>query len=57
VLDVLEGEDVGTEFCLRDTRRGLVGMVRQVADGPDIHLLGSFGQPAELQVFEPPLAQ
>jgi hypothetical protein len=57
VLDVLEIEAVGTAFLLRDAVGGLVVMLRQLADGPDVHLLGPCGQATELQVFDHPLAQ
>jgi hypothetical protein len=57
VLDVLEIEEVITEFFLRDTVRGLVVMLRQLADSPDIHLLGPFREASELQVFDHPSAQ
>ena len=55
--DVFEIEKVGTEFFLRNIVGGLVVMLRQLADGPDIHLLGPCGQASELQVFDHPLAQ
>jgi hypothetical protein len=57
VLDVLEIEEVVTAFFLRDAVGGLVVMVRQLPDGPDIHLLSPFGQASQLQVFDHPLAQ
>jgi hypothetical protein len=57
VLDVLEIEEVVTEFFLREAVRGLVVMLRQLADSPDRHLLGPFGEASELQVFDHPLAQ
>jgi hypothetical protein len=56
VLDVREREAGVTEFFLRDAMGGLVVMRRQLADGPDVHLLGPFGQASEWQVFDPPLA-
>ena len=55
--NVLEREEVITEFYLRDAVGGLVVMLRELADSPDIHLLGPCGQASELQVFEHPLAQ
>jgi hypothetical protein len=57
VLDVLEGEAVITQFCLRALVRGLVVIVGQGAHGPDIQLLGPFRQAAQRQVLNQPLAQ
>jgi hypothetical protein len=57
VLDVLEIEEVVTEFFLRDAVGGLVLVLRQLADGPDVHLLGPCGQASVLQVGDHPLAQ
>jgi hypothetical protein len=56
VLDVLEIEEVVTEFFLRDAVGGLVVMVRQLPDGPARHLLGPFGQASEVPSFKQPLA-
>jgi hypothetical protein len=50
VRDVLEREEVGPEFVLRDAVGGLVVMVRPLPDGPDLHLLGPFGQASALQI-------
>jgi hypothetical protein len=56
VLDILEIAKVVTKFFLRDAVGRLVVMLRQLADGPDIHLLGPFGQASEWQVFDHPWA-
>ena len=42
---------------LREAVGGLVVMVRQLPDGPDLPLLGPFGQASQLPVFNHPLAQ
>ena len=57
MLDVLAIEEVITEFYLRDAVGGLVAVLRELADSPDLHLLGPCGQASELQVFDHPLAQ
>jgi len=57
MLDVFEIEEVVAQFFLRDAVGGLVGVLRQLADGPDIHLLGPCGQASEWQVFDHSLAQ
>jgi hypothetical protein len=57
VLNVLEIEEVITECYLRDAVGGLVVVLRELVDSPDIHLLGPCGQASELQVFNHPLAQ
>ena len=46
--DVFEIEEVVAQFFLGDAVGGLVAMLRQLADGPDLHLLGPCGQAAEL---------
>jgi hypothetical protein len=57
VRDVVEIEAGVAAFFLRDAVGGLVVMLGQVADGPDRHLLGPFGQASEVQVFDHPSAQ
>ncbi len=57
VRDVLEREERATECFFREAVGGLVVMVRQLPDGPDLPLLGPFGQASQLPVFNHPLAQ
>jgi len=57
VRNVLEIEEVITEFYLRDAVGGFVVVLRELVDSPDIHLLGPCGQASELQVFKHSLAQ
>ena len=56
VRDVLAREDVVAECFLGDAVGGLVLRLRQLADSPDIPLLGPGGQASELPVFDQPLA-
>jgi len=53
---MLEVEEVIAECFLRAPLRGLVVMVCQLAHGPDIHRLGAFGHPSELEIRKHPLA-
>src|SRR2546428_290963 len=57
VFDVLEVQEVVPQFSLRDALRGLVVMICQLADGPDIHLLSPLRQAAELKVLDHSLTQ
>jgi hypothetical protein len=57
VLNVLEREEVITECYLRDAVGGLVVVLRELGDSPDLPLLGPGGQASELPVFNHPLAQ
>jgi hypothetical protein len=54
--DVRAREAGGTAFLRRDAVGGLVVMLRRLADGPEVQLLGPFGQATEWPVFEQPLA-
>lgn len=54
VLDVCEVEEVVAQCLLRDPVRGLVVMVGQLTDGPDIHLLRAFREAAKLQIVDHP---
>jgi len=51
------GEEGVPQCFLRHRIGGLMVMCRQVAHGPDIHLLGSLGQAAEWEILDQTLAQ
>ena len=52
VLDVLDVEKVLPQFFVADLIRRLVIVLGQLADGPDIHLLGACRHATQLQVFD-----
>jgi hypothetical protein len=56
VLDVLEGEEIVTQFFLRNMLRGFVVVLSQLPYSSDITLLGPCGEASELEVFEHALA-
>ena len=55
MLDILEGEEVLTQFFLRDVRGGLMLVLCKLPNGPNIHLLSPFRHPPELQILDHPL--
>jgi hypothetical protein len=52
VFDVLDREEVLSEFFLGDHVGGFVIVLRQLAHGPDVHLLCALGQAPELESLD-----
>lgn len=57
VLDVLEVEEVLSEFFVSNEVRGLVEMLGELADGSDLALLSAFGVSSELKRLDHSLAK
>ena len=57
VFDVFDVEKVLPQFLVADLIGRLVIMLGELADSPDIHLLGARRHAAQLQVFDHPLLE
>lgn len=57
VLDILEEEEILSEFFLGDEVGRLVVVLGELADGADIGLLGSLGETSELKTLDHSLSK
>ena len=57
LLDMLEGEEILSEFFLGDHVWGCVIVLSQLAHGPDVHLLRTLRQAPELKALDHSLAK